>query len=154
MSTDVNETKYAFKVVECIYLTVYGKPATKKNSLRIVRVRGKNSKTRTIPIQGKVYQQWRKLAIPQLKAGWAGHPPIATPIQVSAVFYRDRRPDLVNLLQAIGDLLQEAGIVKNDRLIVSWGHSRIITDKLEQLRVEIEIRDASGPSALCAIGAI
>ncbi len=39
---------------------------------------------------------------------------------VSAVFYRDRRPDVDNLQKALGDVLQHCGVLKNDRLIRRW----------------------------------
>jgi Holliday junction resolvase RusA-like endonuclease len=114
------------------FFTLFGKPASKKNSLKLVRVRG-----RVIPIQGDAYAKWRSIALPQLRIVWGRRKPIESPVHISAVFYRDRRCDLVNLIQSIGDLLQEAGIVKNDRLIASWDGSRIVTNKLERERAEI-----------------
>ncbi len=53
---------------------------------------------------------------------------IRYPVQVT-VFYtmanRAAWPDLVGLMQATADLLEDAGILEDDRLIVSWGNTHI-----------------------------
>jgi len=48
-------------------------------------------------------------------------------------------PDLMGLYQATADILQKAGIIKNDRDIVSFDGSRIAGIDSGNPRVEIEI---------------
>jgi len=55
--------------------------------------------------------------------------PITDEVNCRALFYRDAlRGDAVGYYQALADALEEAGIVKNDRLIVSWDGSRLLKD--------------------------
>lgn len=70
--------------------------------------------------------------------------PIDYPIEVTAMYTMATRsswPDLVGLMQATGDLLEAAGIVKNDRLIVSWGRTHIHEVDKEHAGVGICIRE-------------
>ena len=60
---------------------------------------------------------------------------------------RRSRPDLLGLEEATADILEAAGIVANDRLIVSWDGSRIAGYDRERPRVEIEITEAEEESA-------
>ena len=49
-------------------------------------------------------------------------PRMTGPVRVSATFYRDRNAgDLVGYMQALADALQKAGVLVDDRQIVSWG---------------------------------
>lgn len=121
-------------------ITLVGNPRTKKNSLRLVKVRG-----RTIPIQSARHDSWYKDAAKQLKELLKNEPnlPITTPVHVQATFFRvDRRADLVNLMQALADLLEKEGVLKNDRQIVSWDGSRQEKDT-EHPRTEVTIVDIS-----------
>lgn len=64
---------------------------------------------------------------------------LAAPVSVCALIYRDAdRGDLTGYLQAIGDALERAGVVTNDKLIHSWDGSRKLIDRARP-RVEIEI---------------
>jgi Holliday junction resolvase RusA-like endonuclease len=49
------------------------------------------------------------------------------------------KPDLNNLGAATADILEKAGIIENDRLIVSWDGSRIMGIDRENPRAEITI---------------
>ena len=49
------------------------------------------------------------------------------------------QPDLNNLTEATADILEKAGIVANDNLIVSWDGSRNMGVDKDRPRVEIEI---------------
>lgn len=65
--------------------------------------------------------------------------PVDWPVKVCAMVYRDaNRGDLIGYLQAIADALETAGVVENDRLIVSWDGSRMLVDRANP-RVEIEL---------------
>jgi Holliday junction resolvase RusA-like endonuclease len=71
--------------------------------------------------------------------------PIVHPIGIEALFYlapaksgamRLDCPDLSNLMEAVADMLQEAGIIQDDRLIADWDGSRRL---LGEPRVEVFI---------------
>ena len=68
--------------------------------------------------------------------------PICTPVNVRCLFYLPtrRRTDLVNLLQAVDDILVEAGILADDNYCIVAGHdgSRVYYDK-QNPRTEIGI---------------
>jgi len=128
--------------------TIVGNPATKKTSNRIFRVRG-----RIVVAPSAANAIWARSAIPQLKTCW-NRPPLTLPVQVAARFFRrdNRRVDLVNLMQAVADALEHAGVVVNDRLIVSWDGSRLSKDAVRP-RVELEVElfnEAARPSTAVA----
>ncbi len=135
---------------------VRGAPRSKKNSPRIVnigpmcRVCGKRGGFPKV-LPSLAYEQWEVDAIRQCmtikpKLIAAGiELPIVHPIGIEALFYlaptaagkmRLDCPDLSNLMEALADMLQEAGIIKNDRLIEDWDGSRRL---LGEPRVEIYI---------------
>lgn len=116
---------------------LYGKPATKKNS---VGMYGGGKGRRKNVVQSPQYVAWALTAVRQLGVEWAGRQTIASPVNVRAVFYRDRRPDLINLCQALGDILQKAKVLKNDKLIAGWDGSRLVTDGSKD-RVEVWITE-------------
>jgi len=62
-------------------------------------------------------------------------------LSVQALYYMPdrRRPDLLNLLQATADIIEKAGVIGNDRDIVSFDGSRIMEVDKENPRVEIYI---------------
>lgn len=83
--------------------------------------------------------------------------PIAGPVNVAAVFYRDADiGDLAGYLQALGDVLQSTrisdkgkitrkgvlGIITDDKQIVSWDGSRLSKDSVRP-RIECVITVAS-----------
>lgn len=112
--------------MNAITLTVPGAPRTKKNSGRRVYARGVAWQ---MPSQS--WTDWRDFALPHLRQ-WVArtkHKPIEVAVNCAALFYRDAdRGDADNFYVGLGDLLQAAGIVKKDRLIVSWDGSRLLKD--------------------------
>lgn len=85
------------------------------------------------------YRLWSRTAIPELRVAWAGRPPITGDVHVRAVFYRERNVgDAVGYFQALADVLQDAGVLQNDRQIVNWDGSRISKDAADP-RVEVWI---------------
>lgn len=110
-------------------------PRTKKNSQRIVLVKG-----RPIIMPSKLYKDYEKECgkyIPKLKID-----PINEPINVKVLYYMPtkRRVDLVNLLEATDDILVHHKILEDDNssIIVSHDGSRVYYDK-ENPRCEIYI---------------
>jgi len=99
---------------------IYGRPVPKKNSA-ILNTRGK----RPIILPSKAYKTYRSDFLTQARRPLS---PIQIPIWVKAIYVLpDRRwwPDLVGLLQATGDCLEDAGVIEDDKLIRSWDQSRI-----------------------------
>lgn len=115
-------------------LTIPGIPRTKKNSQRVVP-RGR----RHIPLPSKAWADWAADAAPKIEA-WAQRmklAPLAYPVNCAAVFYRDAlRGDAVGFYQGLADLLEKAGIVEDDKWIVSWDGSRLRKDA-SRPRVEL-----------------
>lgn len=119
-------------------LVIRGRPATKKNSSRVVR----NGRfIRVLP--SKAFVEYERMALKQI--GMLGQKTVTGPVIVQCRYWlRDRRwwPDLVGLLQATSDILQSAGIIEDDKNIVSYADSKIMgLDKVNP-RVEIEIIEA------------
>lgn len=115
-------------------LIITGQPVTKKNS---TVVRCLNGKPLVLP--SKAYRAYEKHAIRLLKAE-AGQT-FSGLIAVRVLYWLkdNRRPDLTNLLQATADILEKAGMITNDRNIVSWDGSRIMGTDRDNPRAEIEI---------------
>jgi len=123
-----------------VRLVVFGAPRTKKTGQRIVDVplatpiltkRGR-IKTSLPKIMPSVeYLDWEKSAIDQLFmdvlfATRRGKLPIRIPVRCEALFFRDARiGDASNYYQAVGDMLQKAGVIADDRLIAHWDGSRL-----------------------------
>lgn len=103
------------------HLVIPGQPTSKKNNLVVRCVNGK-----PVVIQSKAYRQFEKQALKTLlvykNARFTG------PVQVTAHYWlkNRRRPDLNNLMAATADLLEKAGVISNDRDIVSWDGSCIM----------------------------
>jgi hypothetical protein len=139
--------------VRVISITVFGAPRTKKNSPQIVPALG-----RSVLIPSEAYKEWfreamKQAAIIRSQLAAAGlELPVTGPVNVRALFYRDRNiGDTCGYYQALGDWLQAprvskrgkrirngAGIIEDDRQIASWDGSRLRKDA-ENPRIEIEI---------------
>jgi Holliday junction resolvase RusA-like endonuclease len=103
------------------FIKIPGRPVPKKNNMMARCVNGK-----PLIIQSKNYREYEKMALLSL-ADYQG-PRFNCPVQVKASYWLadNRRPDLNNLMAATADILEKAGILKNDRDIVSWDGSRIM----------------------------
>lgn len=118
-------------------LTLYGNPATKKNSQSIII----NRKTRRpMLIQSKRYREYEKACIKQITGLYRKK--INYPVTVICRYFRKtrHRVDLTNLLEATDDILVKAGVLGDDnsQIIKSHDGSRVFFDK-DNPRVEIEI---------------
>jgi Holliday junction resolvase RusA-like endonuclease len=115
-------------------------PRTKKNSGQFVSI-GRGDKKRNIILPSKAYREWESLVLGQAKKQ-GGQLCIDYPVNARAVFYRERMTgDAVGYYQAIADVLQKAGVLKDDRWIVSWDGSRLDKDPVCP-RVEVELTEA------------
>lgn len=109
-------------------------PVTKKNSQRIVIVKG-----RPLIMPSKKYKDYEKacaLFMPKLKE------PINRAVTVKCLYYMPthKRCDLVNLEEATLDILVKYGVLQDDNFLVVWSMdgSRVLYSK-EAPRTEIEI---------------
>jgi hypothetical protein len=70
--------------------------------------------------------------------------PVASIVVVTATFYREADVgDLAGYVQALGDALQTAGVLKNDELIKSWPGFPLDKDAARP-RVELDITSPNG----------
>jgi len=115
-------------------LIIPGQPATKKNSQVARCVGGK-----PVVLQSKAYRAYEKMALKALLA--CPRAEFLGPVAVTVCYWLkdNRRPDLTNLLQATADILEKAGVITDDREIVSWDGSRIMGTSPNP-RAEITIR--------------
>ncbi len=120
-------------------ITLTGRPITKKNSQRIIV----NKRTgRPMVIPSPRYKVYEEACLWQLKT-YRG-PTFDTPCNLQAVYYMPNRrswPDLLGLLQATADILEEGGIIDNDRNFVSFEGSHIAGVDKHNPRVEIVITE-------------
>lgn len=118
--------------------TINLQPITKKNSQQIIYAKG-----RPMIIPSKQYKQYERDALWLLN--YDGDP-IDYPVNVKAVFYMKtrRRVDLVNLQEALLDVLVAAEILEDDnfRIVASMDGSRVDYDKTSP-RTEVEITEIS-----------
>lgn len=116
---------------------IEGKLVTKKNSHTIIMVNG-----RRIVAPDKRYKAWEKEAVKQIKDQCECWLPLShpTPVHVKMTFYMQdkRRRDLSNLYQGVEDAMQKAGIIDDDRQIVSHDGSRKLLDRARP-RVEVDV---------------
>ena len=117
-----------------IKFTINVAPVTKKNSQQIMR--SKSGKPFIMP--SKPYLQYEKDArwfLPHID-------PIDNAVNVKAVFYMPtkRRVDLVNLQEALLDVLVKEGILEDDnsKIVYSMDGSYVDYDK-DRPRTEVEI---------------
>lgn len=115
--------------------TIPCRPTTKKNSGQIVMI-GKFPRifpSKQFRVWDKAAQRCLVLVRRQLPAS------INEPMNCAALFFRETAiGDAVGYYQALADTLETAGIVTNDRLIVSWDGSRLLKDK-HSPRVEVTL---------------
>lgn len=121
-------------------LVIPGRPITKKNSQSIIINRRTN---RPMVIPSKAYREYEEAALWHLKS-YRGET-ITRPVNVCARYWMPNhrgKPDLLGLQQATADILEAAGIVEDDVLIVSWDGSRVMGIDRDNPRVEITITEA------------
>lgn len=119
-----------------IDITLKGRPATKKNSGRIVFKNGKR-----IIIPSEAYENYEDACLWQL-AGKKLH--ISGIVVVECKYYLPNKrswPDLIGLLQATSDILTKAGVIDDDKWICSYGNSCIAGIDKDNPRAEIRIMD-------------
>lgn len=123
--------------VDKVSFTISIAPVTKKNHGRIVMC-GKYPKL----LPSKAYERYTKAAMPFLRAAFKDIGTIDYPVNLKCVFYLNRRykGDLAGYLQAVQDLLVEAGILSDDNrnIVASVDGSEVLYDKANP-RTEVTI---------------
>lgn len=118
--------------------TIPGKPRTKKNNQRIMRL--PNGRPFVMP--SKEYKQYESYCGYYLTP--KPEKPLEGRLQVKCIFYLDKnlRSDLVNYQEAICDILVHHGIIADDRwqIVYSMDGSRCAVDR-ENPRAEITITE-------------
>ena len=122
--------------MESIIITIPLNPVTKKNSGRIVG----SGKPRLIP--SKAYADYERACGFFIRGKTRAA--INTPVEITCRFYMKtrRRVDLVNLLNAIDDVLVHYGVIADDNsdIIISHDGSRVYYDK-NNPRTEVDIHE-------------
>lgn len=121
-------------------ITINAAPVTKKNSQRIVVIKG-----RPMILPSKQYADYEKVAVRQVRGQIGeGFEALAGCYNVKCLFYMGthRKTDLTNLLEAADDVLVKAGVLADDNNTVVGSHdgSRVLYDKVHP-RTEIEIME-------------
>lgn len=111
-------------------LMIMGAPRTKKNHGTRLKIGGQ---VKTVP--SAAWRAWRDEALKQIPAGMLPD----APYNCAALFYRDRAAgDAVGYFQGLADVLQEAGVVSDDKWLLAWDGSRLMKDATNP-RVELMI---------------
>lgn len=130
-------------------LTIPIAPRTKKNHMQIMR----NKKTgRVFAMPSKQYLEYEKQAGKYIDdADRIRAIALSYPVNVKMTFYVDslRKCDLVNLEQAILDILVKYKILQDDdwSVVRSMDGSRVNISDTEHPRTVIEITEIEGPTA-------
>jgi Holliday junction resolvase RusA-like endonuclease len=123
----------SFEPADRCNLTLMGPPRTKKNSLV------------ALGVQSPAYRKYRADALQQLQFAKRLED---RDYNLSAQFYVDgwgKSADLTGLLQALADILQDAGIVTNDRQFAAFDGSRVHRDHDSECRTELTITPVRQP---------
>ena len=101
-----------------VTITITGRPFSKKNSRNIFHRGGK-----TYNLPSKAYAGFREEALWQLKRA----PKFPGPVHIDYTFYikGHMHQDADNAMASIDDVLEDAGVIANDDLIVKWSGRKI-----------------------------
>lgn len=119
------ETKYLYRIE--------GQVRGGKNNVLVL----KNG--RRIP--PKIFQQWSKGAISEIKAQGLPKHPISKPCNIYITYYASdrRRRDTPALLDGIYHVLERAGVVKDDTLLGGDGKTEIFDNRGKSKEPHVEI---------------
>jgi Holliday junction resolvase RusA-like endonuclease len=123
-----------------LHLTIPGPPRTKKNG-GTIKMCGRIRKK----IPSEAWMRWRDASIFEIRKQFAAAriAPIDFPINCAALFYRDAAcGDACGFYQGLADLLEEAGVVADDKWITQWDGARLLKDS-KWPRVELEITNTT-----------
>lgn len=121
-------------------ITINEPPRSKKNSMQVVKVKG-----RVLVLPSKAYREYEKSCSKYLDG--LVTEPINHPINIKCDYYMPtrRKVDITNLLEATHDVLVKYGVIADDNrnIVCSVDGSRVWYSK-DNPRTEIEITDYVG----------
>lgn len=121
---------------------IEGAPASFKNSKRLVTL--KNG--RRLALKSKAATSWLSSAVLQLRAQRGRAATITGPVAISLWIFRARNTgDWDNLAGGVGDALEDAGVIANDKQITE-AHVVLGLDRARP-RIEVELRAATQEAA-------
>lgn len=120
--------------------TLYGRPITKKNSQRIVRVNG-----HSMILPSKAYKDYERDCLTQIRLMHRDLK-VTGKVNLKAVYFMPTRHkvDLANLIEATQDILKEAKVIPDDncKVIAGLDGCRVSEEPdKENPRVEIELTE-------------
>ena len=100
----------------------------------LLRFGGADGKTRTVKTADR--REWDKMMIDQLRAQWNLRLPVEEEVfLVIDVYLSANTMDVDNALKPVQDAMQEAGVLKNDRLV----RRATITKHVDRHRPRVEV---------------
>jgi hypothetical protein len=105
-------------------LTLFGPPRTKKAHNQVMMSGG-----RLVVAPSKAWLEWRDSL---WRSGQMPSPVRlpAEPVNCEALFYRDKDTgDVHGFYQGLADVLEEGGVLPNDRFVKSWNGSLLLIDR-------------------------
>lgn len=138
-------------LTEPIAFVIVGPPRTKGNRPEMFHVPGRG----IVRVPSEAYRAWNRSAQMQLmiiKRKLGITEPITSMVWVKAQIFCDKLVTVIgdgdNYSKGLGDALQEAGILRNDRQIVSWNDMTAEKDEKNPRVVftltPVEIRPIAG----------
>lgn len=149
--------------------TIPGRVRGKKNRQKIgdVKLRDGTGRTRKVMIRSEVWVAWARGASQTIKRSVLGPPPWpddqafitgeywrlypalwpTESVSVAAVYHPPRQGgvlDLSGMLESVGDMLEMAGVITNDRQVESWDGSRIRA-RSDEPRLELQVVNLERP---------
>ena len=116
------------------YYTFDGAVPSKKNCMHVRRIRGRPFLSPT-----KEYQEWEKTQAFLMSRKWTNKKPYLKPVGLIIDIKGSYRSDATNSLDAIADVIQKAGIIKNDNKILDIRIKKTIVRGLPHDRVIIKV---------------
>lgn len=125
-----------------IQFFVHGEPAAQGSKRHV-------GNGRMIEMSKKL-PKWRASVKEAAATAHQGNPPIDAPVRVTARFFMPKpkrpmfpmpavAPDLDKLCRAVGDALEQSGLLKNDSRIISWDASKSFAEHGAPMGVHITI---------------
>ncbi|MFA4944910.1 MAG: hypothetical protein WC789_09450 [Lentisphaeria bacterium] len=86
---------------------------------------------------------YEEYAVFEIRRQWRGRPTLMGPVRVALkVWWYRAHPDALGPAETVYDVLEHAGVVKNDRQLIPWGTpavERIKVSSPEDERVEVTV---------------
>ena len=118
-----------------------GRVDIKKNNRRVFRA-GK----RMMSLPSIRHEAWVKASMPYVKQAWGGKTPIIENVEAHFKFYFKNHmgePDTSNCVEAVADILQDGGVIANDKQIMRFTAEKIFG---EAARTVVELCPYEGTS--------